>query len=331
MGRGEDGDRDGADGECGTDGHAPSAPGGAHAVYGVVVGAPQPVQRDRLAVGVRVVGEDAGEGLADDRAGQPLTGVLSEQPLHDLRQRPGPRRAAHREPVHALQRRLRTAPVAERRVPLDQGVEDRAERPQVGGGADAFVAGLLRRGVRRGGDARGEGGAREAEAGEDDPALVAHEDLAGAEFAVGDALAVRGLQDVEQFESDAGGPDVVERALLGEELAERGAVDPVGDGPQGAAVLDGVDDRGDPGGGEQHHGLGGAQDTGGGPAGALPVRGGGEGHLCEEDGSFGDRVLAVPGDPIGLAERDLHGPVSAGHHLVRGDMRLDHGHPSLNP
>ncbi len=160
--------------------------------------------------------------------------------------------------------------------------------------------------------------------------VLAYEHLAGAEFAVGDALGVGRVQDVEQFQADARGPYVVERALLREEFAQRRAVDPLVDGPQGAGLLGGVDDRGDPARAQQRHVLGRAQQPGGGPAPGLErvVRKPDLGDETRPRDLAGAGVLGIPADAVGLALDDLEQPVPAGDELVCGDVRPAHGHPS---
>jgi hypothetical protein len=150
---------------------------------------------------------------------------------------------------------------------------------------------------------------------------------------VGDALAVRRLQHVQQLKTDAGRPHVVERALLGEEFAQRRAVDPLGHDPQGAVLLHGVDDARHRAGTQHPHRLGHTDDAGGGAQRgfALGVRW--EVDLGEQIRTLGSAVdgLAVPADPVRLAVDDVDEPIPSGNQLVCEDMRLDHGHPSLNP
>lgn len=198
----------------------------------------------RQCVGVLV--ENPEEGAPHGGAAQPLPGVLAQQPLHGLGEGTGAHRRPQRQPVDSLQGGRGTVAVTEGRTSLDQCVEDRAERPQVGGRPDALVTGLFGGGVRRCREPGGEGRAGQAPAGDDDGALVVHEHLAGAEFAVRDALAVRRLQHLQQFQADARRPYVVERPLAAEEFAQGDAVDRLGDGPQGVLLRHGVHDRGDP-------------------------------------------------------------------------------------
>ncbi|CAM5743201.1 hypothetical protein SHIRM173S_10416 [Streptomyces hirsutus] len=141
--------------------------------------------------------EHTAERLADHPTGRPFRGVLAQQPLDHRGERSRSQGRAQRQPVHPLQRGLRPRP--------GHGRAD-APRPSCAGARPAPTGPPRARRPRRGPapapqydgavSPEGRDGARQAETGDHDRTGLPHEHLAGAEFAVGHARAVRGVQYV---------------------------------------------------------------------------------------------------------------------------------------
>ncbi|CAM5728440.1 hypothetical protein STENM223S_00951 [Streptomyces tendae] len=133
---------------------------------------------------------------------------------------------------------------AERRHALHRGVEGRAERPQVGRGAGVVTADPFGRQVVDGpddlagaGDGRVAVYLRDAEVGEQHPAVPAEQHVAGLDVAVQDAGGVRGAQGAQHPQADAGGLARLDALLLLDRVGQRAALDQLHDDPRPAVVL----------------------------------------------------------------------------------------------
>lgn len=244
-------------------------------------------------------------------------------------------RAAQRQPHDRLEGRLRLAAVTEGRPSLGHRVEQRAQRPQVGRRTVGVATGLLRGRVRRRAEPCGRTGARQTVPGHDHTAVVAYEHLAETQLPVDEALTMRGLQHTQDVEPDSGGPRVVERAVLVEELAQGHAVDPFDDRPQAVGLLDDVDDARHAARTQQSHDLGRMADPGDRPPDRIRHRVGHrigrERRLRQQSRTCVLDVLAVPADAVHLVVDDLLQPVPSGDQLICSGTRVAHAHPSLKP
>ena len=137
-------------------------------------------------------------------------------------------------------------------VPLDRGVQRRAQRPHVGGRRGLLAASLLRGEVRRGAGHHpglGQGGvavgAGDAEVGDLGEVVVGHQDVPGLDVAVHGAARVRRRQPVGDLGADPRGPLGRERAVVGHDLRQRAAGDVLHHQPDVVPLLDRVVDRDD--------------------------------------------------------------------------------------
>lgn len=252
-------------------------------------------------------------------------GILHQQP-HDQRpQRPRLFRLGRIGGEDRGERGLQGR-TAEGRPALHGGVQEHAQRPQVGGGAGAAAGHPLGRDELQGADelaADGEGflalDVGDAEVGEDHAAVGAQQHVGRLDVAVDDADGVRGAQGTEDGDADAGGLRGLHRAAL-EDLVQGLAAHQLHDDPGQSVLHDDVMDRD---GGrmvDASRGAGLAVEAVGGPLMARVLRVAGQPRLFDGDFTV-HQLVECPPDGAHTAGADAldqavtpadHTPLGAG-------------------
>ena len=174
---------------------------------------------------------------------------------------------------------------------------------------------------------RGVAGARrDAEVGEDHPAVVADHDVARLHVAVDDPPRVRGLERAQQRQPDLRRLLRRQRAVVAHDVRERAGLDELHDEERRAVVLDDVVDGDgarvvEPGGGPRL--APGALDEHGAVVVGQPVR---EGDLLDGDLAVEDLVARPPDGAHAAGAQGRAQPVAPGDEPVRGEV-----HPVRTP
>ncbi|PPS68592.1 hypothetical protein BZZ08_07386 [Streptomyces sp. MH60] len=174
----------------------------------------------------------------------PLGRVLAQQGADDGRERtgvPGLGGLLLDDRLHGGER----GGAAERRSALHRRVQRRTERPQVGGRSGVVAADALGREIVDGADdlsGPGDGGValdlRDAEVGEQHPAVVGEQHVARFDVAVQDAGGVRGAQGAQHPQADPGRLPRDDPLLVLDGVGQRAAFHQLHDDPGPAVVFE---------------------------------------------------------------------------------------------